>query len=82
MRFYRLLLVTIVLVVIYMYSYLYSYQVAVLYFLLVVLAPLFYALVKAWTAEKQKDYAQLSSLLKGVMFTGMCSFVLYKFVIV
>jgi 4-hydroxybenzoate polyprenyltransferase len=77
-----LLLVTIVLVVIYMYSYLYSYQVAVLYFLLVVLAPLFYALVKAWTAEKQKDYAQLSSLLKGVMFTGMCSFVLYKFVIV
>lgn len=65
-------------VIIYMYSFLYRSQIMVLYFLFLVLAPLFYYSIKAWSAETQKDYAYLSSLLKIIMIMGTCSILLYK----
>lgn len=64
-------------VVLYMYAYLYNAQIIVLYFLFLVLAPLLYFCVKAWNAEKGKDYVFLSLLLKLIMFLGMCSILLY-----
>ena len=64
-------------VVLYMYAYLYNAQIIVIYFLFLVLAPLLYFCVKAWNAEKRKDYVFLSLLLKLIMFFGMCSILLY-----
>jgi 4-hydroxybenzoate polyprenyltransferase len=68
-------------VVAYMYIYLYSNQSIVLYFLFLIVAPLFYFCTKAWTANSKKEYAFLSVLLKVIMLLGMGSILLYKFVI-
>lgn len=68
-------------VVLYMYTYLYSTEVMVFYFLFLVLAPLLYFCIKSWSAERKKDYAFLSLLLKGILCAGMGSLLLYKHVI-
>ncbi|PVW13889.1 geranylgeranylglycerol-phosphate geranylgeranyltransferase [Marixanthomonas spongiae] len=68
-------------VIFYMYEFLYDHTPAVLYFLFLIVAPLLFFCIKAFEAEKPKHYALLSTLLKIVMVTGMCSMVLYPFVI-
>lgn len=68
-------------VIAYMYIYLYSNQVAVLYFLFLVIAPLLYFIVKSWGAETIKEYAFLSTLLKVIMFLGMSSILVFQFAI-
>lgn len=68
-------------VVYYMYTYLYNHQVLLLYFLFAIIAPLLYFCIKAWSAETQKDYAFLSTILKIVMFTGILSMLLFQFTI-
>ncbi|GHC52461.1 4-hydroxybenzoate polyprenyltransferase [Ulvibacter litoralis] len=72
---------TICCVVLYMYTYLYSTQAMVIYFLFLVMAPLLYFCVKSFSAERPKDYAFLSLLLKGILCTGMISMLLYKHVV-
>lgn len=72
---------TIICTIIYMYTYLYSTEVMVFYFLFLILAPLLYFCVKSWSAERLKDYAFLSLLLKGILCTGLVSILLYKHVI-
>jgi len=69
-------LITII-VVSYMYMYLYSNQMLVVYFLLLIVGPLFYFCIRSWTAETAKDYSFLSLFLKIIMFLGMCSILLY-----
>ncbi len=68
-------------VVYYMYENLYNQQIPMLYFLIAIVAPLLYFCVKTWGAETQKDYAFLSTLLKIVMFTGICSMMLLQLTI-
>lgn len=68
-------------VVYYMYEYFYNRQILLLYFLLTVVAPLLYFCVLAWSAQTQKDYAFLSTLLKIIMFTGLCSMLLLQTII-
>lgn len=68
-------------VVYYVYKYLYLHQLAILYFLLLVIAPLLYFCIKIFSAEKKSEYAKLSILLKAVMFLGMLSMVLYPFIL-
>lgn len=68
-------------VVYYMYENLYNQQIPMLYFLIAIIAPLLYFCVKMWGAETQKDYAFLSTLLKIVMFTGICSMMLLQLTI-
>ncbi len=68
-------------VVFYMYQFLYNQQVLLLYFLFAIVAPLMYFCIKAWTAETVKEYAFLSKLLKIIMFLGICSIPLIRFVI-
>lgn len=68
-------------VVFYMYEYLYSQQVLLLYFLFAIIAPLLYFCVKTWSAKSQKDYAFLSTILKIVMLTGICSLLLFQIAI-
>ncbi len=68
-------------VVLYMYKYIYSQQLLVLYFLFAIVAPLLYFCIRTWGAETVKDYAFLSTLLKIIMFLGLCSMPLFQFVI-
>ncbi len=73
--------ITTLSVIAYMYVFLYAYTSAILYFLFLVVAPLLFFCIKSFEAEKTKHYALLSLLLKIIMFTGMCSMMLYPFVI-
>ena len=68
-------------VIAYMYVFLYAYTSAVLYFLFLVVAPLLFFCIKSFEAEKTKHYAFLSLLLKIIMLTGMCSILMYPFII-
>jgi 4-hydroxybenzoate polyprenyltransferase len=72
--------ITIVGLVVYLYNYLYDKQIQVLYFLLLIVAPLLYFCIKCWGAERKQEYHKLSLLLKIVMFTGMCSLICYSFI--
>ena len=65
------------LVIGYMYIYLYYSQQILLYFLFFIVAPLFYFCVKAWNAERAKEYTFLSFFLKVIMFLGICSVAFY-----
>jgi len=65
----------------YVYTYLYDKTSVVLYFLFLIIAPLLYFCVKCFNAETKKEYGLLSTLLKIIMFFGMCSILLYPFVI-
>ena len=65
----------------YIYTDLYSYTIAVVYFLLFILAPLGYFCIKIWDAKSKSDYSFLSNLLKITMLLGMTSLLLYTFVI-
>ena len=65
----------------YIYIHLYNYTYAVIYFLLFILAPLLYFSIKVWDASNKNDYTFLSKLLKIMMLLGMCSILLYTFVI-
>lgn len=69
------------LVVYYVYTYLYQQQIAMLYFLFAIIAPLLYFAIRILMAEKQQDYAKLSALLKIVMLTGVLSLLLYPFIL-
>ena len=69
-------------IIFYMYENLYNQQILMLYFLIGIVAPLLYFCIRAWSAKKIKDYAYLSTLLKIVMFTGICSMLVYQFNIV
>lgn len=65
----------------YMYVVLYNTQYIILYFLFLVVGPLLYFCIKAWSAESKKEFAFLSFFLKIIMFTGICSILLYPMVV-
>jgi 4-hydroxybenzoate polyprenyltransferase len=69
-------------VIFYMYENLYDQQTIMLYFLFGIVAPLLYFCIKAWSAKSIKDYHILSTILKIVMFTGICSMMLFQFTII
>jgi 4-hydroxybenzoate polyprenyltransferase len=60
-----------------MYAEWYAHQPLMIYFLLLVIAPLFFFIIKAYDAEKPKDYKLLSLLLKVILFTGIGSIIWY-----
>jgi 4-hydroxybenzoate polyprenyltransferase len=74
-------IIPLVAIVLYMYNYLYHHQAAILYALLLILAPLLFFMVKIWSAETKKDYRLLSLLLKIIMFFGLASIGLYQFIL-
>ncbi|PKA84001.1 4-hydroxybenzoate polyprenyltransferase [Ulvibacter sp. MAR_2010_11] len=67
-------------IIYYMYVNLYSSQLVIGYFLLFIIGPLLYFCTKAWSAATEKDYTKLSWLLKVIMFFGIGSMLLYRFV--
>lgn len=65
----------------YIYHYLFENISAVVYTLLLLVAPLLYFLVNIWTAEKKSEYTRLSLILKFVLFFGLISIGLLQFIL-
>lgn len=68
-------------IIYYIFENLYNQTIAVIYFLLFIIAPLLYFCIKIWDAKDKKEYSFLSKWLKLIMFLGMCSILLYTFTI-
>lgn len=65
----------------YVVTYLYQQTLAVIYFLVLVIAPLIYVCIKLFLAENKKDFSHTSFILKLVMLTGLLSLALYPFIL-
>lgn len=63
----------------YVVDALYKNQIAVIYFLVFIIAPLLYLSIKSFSARTKKDYRHISTVLKLVMLFGMFSLLLYKY---
>jgi 4-hydroxybenzoate polyprenyltransferase len=72
---FSLSLVTTLILLLYINTYLMTNQLyyAVIYGLLFVVAPLIFFMIKIWNAQTKKEFHQLSSLLKWVIFFGILS---------
>ncbi len=67
------LLGVIALLVWYIYNYLYQNQIALFYFVFIIIAPLMYVMLRLWSSEKTAQFTLLSMILKIVLFAGICS---------
>lgn len=63
----------------YVINSLYRNQIAVIYFLAFIIAPLIYISIKSFNAKTKNDYHHISNVLKLVMLFGMLSLFLYKY---
>ena len=61
---------------------LYKEQEAVIYFLIFIIAPLIYISIKSFSAKTKKDHHHISNMLKIVMFFGVLSLLLYKYILI
>jgi len=74
-------LVPIAAVIYYLSTYLYKQQFAIIYFLILVIAPMIYASIKIFSADHKKDYKRLSTIYKLIMLLGMVSIGLYPLIL-
>ncbi len=76
-----LLVVPILILLWYINSYLMSNNLyyAVLYAVILVLTPLIFCAIKIWTARTKKDFKQISTLLKWIIFFGILSVTVIHF---
>jgi len=65
----------------YIYQYLFENISAVIYTLLLLVAPLLFFLINIWSAEKKSEYSRLSLILKFVLFFGLLSIGLLQFIL-
>ncbi|MDT0644478.1 geranylgeranylglycerol-phosphate geranylgeranyltransferase [Zunongwangia sp. F363] len=65
----------------YTYTYLFQNTLATIYVLLFIFAPLIYVMLKIWDAEKKEQFTRLSLILKLILFFGLVSMGLYKFIL-
>ncbi|MFD2550695.1 geranylgeranylglycerol-phosphate geranylgeranyltransferase [Bizionia sediminis] len=68
-------------VVHYLITYMYENLWLVVYFLMAVVAPLLYIVLRLFYAKLVTDYKQISTILKLIMLTGMSSMLIYKFIL-
>lgn len=68
-------------VIYYMFTYLYRHNLALIYFLVLIIAPLLYCSIKLFTASLKAHYSHISKILKIVMIFGMGSMILYKYIL-
>lgn len=68
-------------VIYYVINNLYTKPVAVIYFLVFIIAPLIYLLILIFNAKTKKDFITISNILKLVMLFGILSIILYKFML-
>lgn len=74
-------LIPLVLIVFYIYDYLFENIYAVLYALLLIVAPLLYFLIQLLSAKTKKQFSTLSGILKVIMLTGLLSIGFYQFIL-
>ncbi len=60
---------------------LYKQPIAVIYYLIFIIAPLLYSCILIFNAKTKKEFHTISTLLKIVMLFGMLSILLYKFML-
>jgi 4-hydroxybenzoate polyprenyltransferase len=65
----------------YVVTYLYKQQIAVVYFLVFIIAPLLYFTIKSISAKSNRELHQLSNIIKGVMLFGVLSLLLYPYML-
>ena len=68
-------------VIYYLNQNLYKQPVAIIYYLIFIIAPLLYTCILIFNAKTKKDFHAISQLLKLVMLFGMLSILLYKFML-
>jgi 4-hydroxybenzoate polyprenyltransferase len=73
-----LIVLTVSLVVVQVYVLLFGWWWSALYVLLLIVLPLVWILRKLRMAKSQADFHYLSSIIKLVMLTGICSMVFFK----
>jgi 4-hydroxybenzoate polyprenyltransferase len=73
-----LMVLTGVLIIIQVYALRLGWDLSVLYSLLLIIAPLIWMFKKLYSAKTAKDFHNLSSLIKFVMFTGILSMIFFK----
>ncbi|SDB27637.1 4-hydroxybenzoate polyprenyltransferase [Flavobacteriaceae bacterium MAR_2010_188] len=76
-----LILLPIAAVTYYILTYLYKQQIAVFYFLILILAPLIYTAIKSFNAKRKKQYSHISIMLKLIMVTGIFSLLIFKYIL-
>lgn len=74
-------LLSIVGVLYYVYQYLYKHPIAILYFLLLVIAPLMVFSIALWSRKTHQEFGQLATLLKVIMALGILSMALYPWLL-
>lgn len=65
----------------YVANSLYKNQIAVIYFLFLIIGPLIYSTIKIYSATTKKEFHHVSNMLKLVMLFGMLSLLLYYFLL-
>ena len=70
-----LLLLPLVYLFYYSYNYLFENNlfIGIFYLLIFVIAPMIFGLIQIWNAKEKKDYANISTLLKWIIFFGILS---------
>lgn len=79
---FALSLIPLLIIIFYLSNNLYSQPVALIYVLLLIIAPLIYASIKLFSAEHKKEYHHISNILKIIMLTGVLSLTLFQFLYV
>ncbi len=65
-------------VIFFSYQYLFQNTKAVIYVLLLIVAPLLYFAIKSWSANSQKDFSHLQYVIRFVMFATVVSITLFS----
>ena len=68
-------------VIYYVITYMYQNLYIVGYFLVFLIAPLIYVIIKLFSAKTKKDFHTISNILKLTMLFGMLSLLLYKYIL-
>lgn len=68
-------------VIYFMYRDLYNQQIPMVYFLIAIVGPLLFFIIKSWDAKKNKEYQLLSNLLKIIMVFGIFAMLIFRFFI-
>jgi 4-hydroxybenzoate polyprenyltransferase len=73
--------IPLIAVIYYVNNNLYKQPIAVVYYLVFIIAPLIYLCIIIFNAKTNKDFHVISNLLKLVMLFGMLSLLLYKLIL-
>ena len=68
-------------VIYFVVTFLYKYQIAIAYFLILVIAPMIYASIKIFTAKHNRHYVHISTVYKLTMLLGLLSLLLYPLIL-